>query len=209
MASVVRPPIKRRGLAILLQGLQALTEPRVELEQYQTPAEVAAEVLFNAYGSKDVQGRVVADLGCGNGIFAIGAKRLGAERVVALDVDTKAIEVARENASHLGLEVDFLTMDVGEFEEEVDTVFTNPPFGGQRRHADVPFLEVALRCSRVTYTFHNAETRGFVKRRIADLGGIVDYSTTYKFPLSHTHPFHRKEVEELDVDLYRIVKEVG
>jgi putative methylase len=202
------PPVRRRQLAMMLERLETLPRPRADLEQYQTPAEVAATVLFTAYGFGDVHRRVVADLGCGNGIFAIGARRLGARRVLAIDVDPDAIEVARRNASSLGVEVEFRTMDIREFQEEVDTVFMNPPFGGQRRHADVPFLEAALRCSRVTYTFHNAETREFVRTQAERLGGSIDYSTTYKFPLPHVHPFHRKEVEQVDVDLYRIVRNV-
>lgn len=40
----------------------------------------------------------VLDYGCGSGILAIAAARLGAGRVDAVDVDAQALEVARENA---------------------------------------------------------------------------------------------------------------
>lgn len=208
MEPVLCPPIKRKRLAQLLQQLEPIPGPKAELEQYQTPAEIAATVLFRAYGSRDVYDRSVADLGCGNGVFAIGAKVLGAQRVLAIDVDPEVIEVARGNASAVSVEVEFLTMDVRDFEGRVDTVFMNPPFGGQRRHADLPFLEAALRCCRVAYSFHNAETREFILRKVEELGGSVDFLTTYKFPLPYAHPFHRKEKEEVDVDLYRIVRKV-
>jgi ribosomal protein L11 methyltransferase len=39
----------------------------------------------------------VLDLGCGSGILSIAAAKLGAARVVALDTDTVAVSVAREN----------------------------------------------------------------------------------------------------------------
>jgi ribosomal protein L11 methyltransferase len=40
----------------------------------------------------------LADLGTGSGILALAAKRFGAGRVVAIDVDPKAISVAKANA---------------------------------------------------------------------------------------------------------------
>lgn len=39
----------------------------------------------------------VLDLGTGSGILAIGSSKLGAKRVVALDIDSDAIENARKN----------------------------------------------------------------------------------------------------------------
>jgi ribosomal protein L11 methyltransferase len=44
-----------------------------------------------------VPGSTVIDLGCGSGILAIAAARLGALRVLALDIDPLAIEATREN----------------------------------------------------------------------------------------------------------------
>ena len=43
------------------------------------------------------KGDSVADLGCGSGILAIAAARLGAGEVVALDTDAQAVQLAREN----------------------------------------------------------------------------------------------------------------
>jgi ribosomal protein L11 methyltransferase len=43
-------------------------------------------------------GERVLDYGCGSGILAIAAAKLGASRVDAVDVDPGALEVARENA---------------------------------------------------------------------------------------------------------------
>ncbi len=40
----------------------------------------------------------VLDLGCGSGILAIGAAKLGAGRVVGIDIEAVAVEVARANA---------------------------------------------------------------------------------------------------------------
>lgn len=48
-------------------------------------------------------GERVIDVGTGSGILAIGAALLGAERVLAIDIDPTAVKVARENIAHNGL----------------------------------------------------------------------------------------------------------
>ncbi|MHB8405499.1 MAG: 50S ribosomal protein L11 methyltransferase [Gammaproteobacteria bacterium] len=47
----------------------------------------------------NLTGKTVIDYGCGSGILAIAAVRLGAERVWAVDTDPQALTAARENAS--------------------------------------------------------------------------------------------------------------
>ncbi|AWB65734.1 50S ribosomal protein L11 methyltransferase [Saccharobesus litoralis] len=42
--------------------------------------------------------QVVVDFGCGSGILAIAALKLGAQRVVGIDIDPQAIEASKENA---------------------------------------------------------------------------------------------------------------
>lgn len=49
-------------------------------------------------------GITVLDVGCGSGVLAVAAAALGAERVVAVDVDPVAIDVTRENAARNGVE---------------------------------------------------------------------------------------------------------
>lgn len=50
------------------------------------------------------EGDRVIDLGCGSGILSIAAARLGAERVLALDVDQQAVRVTHGNVSLNNLE---------------------------------------------------------------------------------------------------------
>jgi len=51
----------------------------------------------------------VIDYGCGSGILALAAAKLGAERVVAVDVDKVALEVTRDNALRNGVSAQIIT----------------------------------------------------------------------------------------------------
>lgn len=46
----------------------------------------------------DVQGKNVLDMGCGSGILGIGAALLGAEKVLCVDIDKNATDIAAKNA---------------------------------------------------------------------------------------------------------------
>ena len=48
--------------------------------------------------SIDLTGKTVIDFGCGSGILALAAARLGAEKVFAVDIDPQAIIATRVNA---------------------------------------------------------------------------------------------------------------
>jgi ribosomal protein L11 methyltransferase len=53
-------------------------------------------------------GETVLDYGCGSGILAIAALRLGARRAVGVDIDPGAVAVARANAERNGVAAEFL-----------------------------------------------------------------------------------------------------
>ena len=52
----------------------------------------------------DVANKVVVDFGCGSGILALEALKLGAKRVVAIDIDPQALQATQENARRNGVE---------------------------------------------------------------------------------------------------------
>ncbi len=56
-------------------------------------------------------GESVLDYGCGSGILAIAAKKLGAGRVLGTDVDAQAITSSRDNAERNGVEAVFCLPD--------------------------------------------------------------------------------------------------
>ena len=56
-------------------------------------------------------GASVLDYGCGSGVLAIAAKRLGAGIVTAVDIDPSALEAARSNAAANGADIAVVTTD--------------------------------------------------------------------------------------------------
>ncbi len=198
--------MRKKHLAILLSSLEGFKDPKPELEQYRTPGNVAAELLWVALQLGDVEGKVVADFGTGTGVLAIGAKLLGARKVYALEIDKNALEIARRNAERLGVEVEFLHMDISEFSERVHTVVMNPPFGSQRRHADRPFLLKAFEVSDVVYTIHLAkpEVRRFIEGFSRDHNFVPQLLLTLQFELPAQFFFHKKPLERITTDLYRL-----
>ena len=56
-------------------------------------------------------GAQVADVGCGSGVLAIAAAKLGAARVVASDIEAAAIEATRENAEANGVASRIVAME--------------------------------------------------------------------------------------------------
>ena len=64
-------------------------------------------MLINSLVAADLSDKNVLDHGTGTGVLAIFAKRLGAKHVVAVDIDEKSVENAKENAelNHEEIEV--------------------------------------------------------------------------------------------------------
>ncbi|WP_095497009.1 50S ribosomal protein L11 methyltransferase [Paraferrimonas haliotis] len=54
--------------------------------------------------SLELANRQVVDFGCGSGILAIAALKLGAAHVTGIDIDPQAIEASQENARRNGVE---------------------------------------------------------------------------------------------------------
>ncbi len=200
--------MKKKELERALQRVTPHTRPRPDLEQYSTPATIAADMLYTAHTFGDVEGREVVDLGCGSGILSIGAALLGAERVTGIDVDPQAIDDARRNVEEAGVKVEFLNTDIRDADLRADTVIMNPPFGAQRRNADRPFLETALRIAPRAYSLHNARTLGFLVGMIRAMDATIFFHKSYKFEIPHLFEFHDRKKKDIEVVLLCISSEV-
>lgn len=75
------------------------------------------------------EGCTVLDYGCGSGILAIAAARLGAGRVAGVDIDPLAVEAARANAERnqvVALFADSAMPVAGEYDVVVANILSNP-----------------------------------------------------------------------------------
>jgi len=202
--------MKLKNLEMMLQRLAGFSRPRADLEQYQTPAPLAARLLYHALMKGDIAGKKVLDLGCGTGVLTVGAALLGAESVTGVDIDERALAVARENADLLGTDIAFLAADLreGGCRDRIgacDTVVMNPPFGAQKAHADRPFIDCAIAAAGVTYSIFNAGSIPFVEAYTAQKAEITE-KIGGTFPIKRTFAFHTKDVQEIEVEILRLIR---
>lgn len=71
----------------------------------------------------------VLDYGCGSGILAIAALKLGAASAIGVDVDAQAVQASRDNATANHVEADFYLPDgvaLEQYDVVVANILTNP-----------------------------------------------------------------------------------
>jgi len=193
--------MKKKQLEIALEGLEGFPNPSFQREQYATPTQVAAEMLFLAWRHQDLG--TVCDLGCGTGMLAIGAALMGA-KAIGVEIDPQALAVAKCNADKLGADVEFIRGSVSSLVlRGIDTVIMNPPFGAQKASAgDRAFLRKATQIARTVYSLHHQGSEGFIRRFVEPC--TVEEIYRIPFPLKRCFEFHSMDVKTIEVELYRI-----
>jgi putative methylase len=194
-----------------LSSLSGFADPRADLEQYPTPAWLAAHLVHLADLQGDLAGRRVLDLGTGTGLLGLGAATRGPASVVGIDRDPAALSVARDNAAALAptAPVHWLLADATRpplSPARPATVLTNPPFGARdgNEHADRAFLAAAAELGAVSYSIHNAGSRAFVESFADDAGGEVTHAVAADFELDRQFPFHEEDRRVIEVEVFRI-----
>ena len=202
--------MRPKHLAIRLSKLTAHPCRDVTLEQYATEGDLAAYWMLAVDQLDGFEGKVVADLGAGNGILGIGALLLGARRVVFVETDEDALEVLRSNvasleddlpdradvvAGHVGL--DDLPLD------DVDLVVMNPPWGVQRERADRPFLDVAFTSAGLAVHLLHSDRASHVEAMAASHDWEAEAVLRTEFRLPPTYEHHAKRTGTTDVQCWR------
>lgn len=193
-----------------LSEVEDFEDPDERLEQYRTPASVAAHLLALADLQNDLQDRTVVDLGSGTGMLALGAAMLAPERVVGVELDAAAIERARWNELVVAPSTPVSWVRGDARAPPVCgtnwTVIANPPFGAHRdnRHADRTFLETLVPMAAVSYTIHNEGSTEFIEAFSMDNGGRITHAYRVDFPLPNQFMHHEADRESIQAELYRI-----
>ncbi len=200
--------VSKSELAILLSKLKQFENPKVLYEQYSTDPEVAAEILWFAYMQGDIKDKVIADLGCGPGIFGIGALLLNAKKVYFVDKDDYAIKTTMQNLRVLKRKsnIALVQKDVQDFSQTVDTVLQNPPFGTKIKHHDKIFLQKAFEVASVVYSLHKKTSQKFIEAFSGDNNFEVTHVLPFKMRLKRTMDFHKKPSYIVDVACWRLIK---
>jgi len=74
----------------------------------------------------ELHNKTVADVGCGSGILAITAVKLGAKSVIASDIDEQSVEITKENAKLNGVEFQtYCAAGFDAIQETQDVVISN------------------------------------------------------------------------------------
>ena len=201
----------QRDLAVKLSKLKQFEKPLWALEQYVTPSHIAAEWVWNMALDSEVAGKIILDAACGPGVIGLGLLLLGAKKIYFLDKDESALNICQENYNKLKEEyelgeAEFILADISLFDEEVDAVVQNPPFGTKVEHADKKFLEKAFTSAPLVYSMHKYSTKKFVEAISTDFGFQIIHLWRYEFPIKAKFKFHEKPVKFIDVGLWKMKK---
>lgn len=140
--------------------------------------------------------KIILDYGCGNGIHSTFPAKMGAKKVIGIDLSEKSLEIARERAKRKGLEgkVEFLKMDCEKMEfpdNFFDIIFDGGTFSSLDLQKTYPELVRVLKSDGYLIgieTFgHNPFTN--LKRKI---NKILGKRTGW----AESHIFQLKDLEE-------------
>lgn len=200
-------------LEAVLQDVKPFEKPNIKLEQYLTTPHLAAHTLYTAaFNYEDIEDKVVLDLGTGTGMLAIASAHCGAAHVIGVDIDTGALAIAQQNSEDCEVsdKIDFVNANVHDILSgrwNVDTVVLNPPFGTRMKGADLQFLSVAAQIAKhAVYSLHKSSTRDFVLRTAESWGCKATVVAELVYDLPKTYSFHKKNNEQIAVDLIRLEK---
>jgi putative methylase len=202
----------KKELAIFLSKLESFHEPSLQLEQYETPSEIAATWIWDMAMKGEVAGKTILDAASGPGILGIGLLLLGAKKIYFVDKDEKVMQICIQNYNKVkeNYEIgnaEFIIEDISLFDEQVDIVVQNPPFGTKKKHVDKKFVETAFRSADIVYSMHKYSTKAFVEAVSKDHGFRIVENWRFDFHIKKQFAHHSKSRKNIDVGLWKMVRQ--
>ncbi|MDD2518686.1 MAG: peptide chain release factor N(5)-glutamine methyltransferase [Bacilli bacterium] len=111
-------------------GNKIIVNKNVLIPRFETEELVSKTIVYlKKYFTNPI---TIVDLGCGSGCIAITIKKqIPKNEVIAVDISSDALEVAKENALINGVEIEFLLGDMLKpINKKVDCIISNPPYIG-------------------------------------------------------------------------------
>lgn len=206
--------MRPKHLAIRLSKLTPHPCNDVVLEQYATEGDLAAYWMLAVDQLDEFEGKIVADLGAGNGILGIAALLLGAQRVIFIETDEDALAVLRSNVASLERDLadkaDVVAAQVGLDDlplGNIDLVVMNPPWGVQRERADRPFLDTAFTSAAQAVHLLHSDRASHVEAVAKSHSWEAEAVLRTEFRLPPTYEHHSKRSGTTDVQCWRFYRE--
>lgn len=135
--------MRRKQALWLLEGLRGFGTPKLQLEQYPTSAQLAADLAAAVDEAVHLPGKSVADLGCGPGVLMAACAAWGARKCTGFEVDADAVEVCRLNLAALADDLPDTEFSVRHCDVSIDVALRSgsgagPRLRGRRRRAVRP-----------------------------------------------------------------------
>ena len=109
-------------------GTKFFINENVLIPRFETEELVENTVKYiNKHFTKPVE---IIDLGCGSGVIGLTLKKkISTASVDLIDISTKALEVAKNNAQNLGIKANIYQSDMfSNVDKKYDVIISNPPY---------------------------------------------------------------------------------
>ncbi|KAM0678868.1 Methyltransferase-like protein 5 [Binucleata daphniae] len=198
--------MKLKQLKSLLTSVKNFENPIIELEQYITPYDIAATMIYNAHFMyNDIENKNILDLCSGTGMLSVASSFFDPKSITCVEYDKNSINICKENFESFNvnnytiLELDIESMNL---ESHYDTTIMNPPFGTRNKGIDIKALSIALLHSDVVYSLHKRSTREYLISKFKNAEVIAEV----QYELQNSYKFHKKQMKTIEVDLLRLTK---
>jgi len=166
-----------------------------DFERFNSPVLASFRFCYD-WLKNHCRNKKVLDYGCGNGIHSIFPTKMGAEKVIGIDLSEKSLEIARERAKREGLgeKIEFISMDCEKMEfpdNSFDIIFNGGTFSSLDLKKAYPEL---VRVLKPDGFLIGIETFGH--NPILNLKRQINKITGKRTAWATEHIFQTKDLEE-------------